>query len=72
MWGHYGFRIMGVFLGPFSEALDSTTNIFWWCKFFSMENCAPSTFLRNWALVALYLCFRFHIFDRLILEEYVF
>jgi hypothetical protein len=38
----------------------------------SMENCAPSTFLRSWALVASYLCYKFSIFDRPILEEYVF
>jgi len=28
-------------------------------------------FLRSWALLALYLCFRFCIFNRPILEEYV-
>jgi hypothetical protein len=37
-----------------------------------MENCAQSIFLRNWALVALYLCSKFCIFDKLVLEEYVF
>jgi hypothetical protein len=36
-----------------------------------MEDCAPSIFLGSWALVALYLCSRFCIFDRPILEEYV-
>jgi hypothetical protein len=36
-----------------------------------MEDYAPSIFLRNWALVASYLCSRFCIFDRPILEEYV-
>jgi hypothetical protein len=36
-----------------------------------MENYAPSIFLGNWALVASYLCSRFHIFNRSILEEYV-
>jgi hypothetical protein len=36
-----------------------------------MEDCAPSIFLGNWALVAPYLCFRFCIFDRPILEKYV-
>jgi hypothetical protein len=36
-----------------------------------MEDCAPSTFPGNWALVAPYLCSRFCIFDILILEEYV-
>jgi hypothetical protein len=37
----------------------------------SMEDCTPSTFLESWDLVALYLCFGFYIFDRLVLEEYV-
>ncbi len=37
-----------------------------------MEDCAPSIFLMNWALVAPYLCSRFRIFDKLVLEEYVF
>jgi hypothetical protein len=36
------------------------------------KDCAPSTFLRSWALMALYLWFRFCIFDRPILEEYVY
>jgi hypothetical protein len=36
-----------------------------------MENCAPFAFIRNWVLVVPYLCSRFHIFDRLVLEEYV-
>ncbi len=36
-----------------------------------MEDCAPFAFLRNWALVAPYLCSRFHIFNRPVLEEYV-
>jgi hypothetical protein len=31
----------------------------------------PHLLLVNWALVASYLCFRFCIFDRPILEEYV-
>jgi hypothetical protein len=37
-----------------------------------MEDCALSIFLRNLALVALYLCSKFRIFNRPALEEYVF
>jgi len=37
-----------------------------------MEDCVPFAFLGNWAFVVLYLCFRFHIFDRPISEEYVY
>jgi len=36
-----------------------------------MKDYAPSAFQRNWPLVVPYLCSRFCIFDRLILEEYV-
>jgi len=36
-----------------------------------MENCAPFAFLWNWALVVSYLCSRFRIFHKPILEEYV-
>ncbi len=39
---------------------------------FSMEDYAPSIFLGSWALVALYLCYKFHIFNIFILEEHVF
>jgi hypothetical protein len=38
----------------------------------SMEVYAPSAFLGSWALVALYLCYRFRIFDKPILKEYVY
>jgi hypothetical protein len=37
-----------------------------------MEDCAPYVFLGSWALVAIYLCSMFRIFDRPILEEYVY
>jgi hypothetical protein len=36
-----------------------------------MENYALSAFLTSWALIASYLCSRFCIFDRPILEEYI-
>jgi hypothetical protein len=37
-----------------------------------MEDYVPSIFLGSWVLVVPYLCSRFHIFDRPILEEYVY
>jgi hypothetical protein len=37
-----------------------------------MEDYAPFVFKKNLALVALYLCFRFRIFNRPNLEEYIF
>jgi hypothetical protein len=33
-----------------------------------MEDYVPFAFLGSWALVVPYLCFKFHIFDRFILE----
>jgi hypothetical protein len=36
-----------------------------------MEDYAPSNFLGNWVLVVPYLCSKFRIFDKPILEEYV-
>jgi len=38
---------------------------------FSMEECTPFSFLRSWALMVPYLCSRFHILNRFILEECV-
>jgi hypothetical protein len=37
----------------------------------SIENYAPSVFPGSWVLVASYMCSRFHIFDKPILEGYV-
>jgi hypothetical protein len=36
-----------------------------------MEDCVPSIFLESWVLVGLYLCSKFCIFNRFVLEEYV-
>jgi hypothetical protein len=37
-----------------------------------MEDYVPFAFLGIWVLVVLFLCYRFRIFIRLVLEEYVF
>ncbi len=72
MWEHYGSRIMGIFLRLFNETSGLTTDIFWWyISILSVEDYAPFVFIRSWALVVPYLCFRFPIFDRLVLGEYV-
>jgi hypothetical protein len=50
MWvyvGHYGFRIMGVFLGPFSEALGLTINILWWYRPSLYERLCPICFFKE-------------------------
>jgi len=70
MCGHYGSMIVGVFSRPFNEALGLTIS-FGGIDFFSMEDCAPSIFLGSWAMLDPYLCFKFHIINRPILEEYV-
>jgi hypothetical protein len=72
MWGHYGSKLVGILSRPFNKTSNSTSDILWWYKFFSMEDYAPFAFLRSWAMVALYLCSKFHIFDKFILEKYVF
>ncbi len=40
-------------------------------NFLSMEDYAPSIFLVNWDLVVPYLCFKFCIFNKHVLGEYV-
>jgi len=48
MWGRYGSRIAGVFLGPFSEALDLTTDILRWYNLFLFRKLCPIYFLKKW------------------------
>ncbi len=72
MWGHYGFKVMGIYSRPLNGVSCSITNFLWWCRPFIYGGCAPSTFLGSWVLVVPYLCSRFCIFDRPVLEEYVY
>ncbi len=72
MWGHYESKIVGEFSRPFSEALGLTIDILWWYTPYFYGRVCPIYSIGSWALVASYLCFRFRIFDRLVLEEYVF
>jgi hypothetical protein len=72
MWGHYGFRIKGIFSRPLNEALSSITNILWWYMPSIYGGLCPFAFLGSWVLVAPYLCSKFHIFYRLVLEKYVY
>jgi hypothetical protein len=44
MWGHYGSKIVGNFLGPFSEASCSTTDILWWYKLSFYGKLCPKYF----------------------------
>ncbi len=72
MWGHYGSKTMGIFSGPLNEALGSITDICWWYRSIFYEGLCPICFSKELALVVPYLCFRFHIFNIPVLEEYVF
>jgi hypothetical protein len=72
MWGHYGSMVMEVYSRPFSGASSSIIDLLLWYRFFLMEGYAPFAFLSSWVLVVSYLCFRFCVFDRPILEEYVY
>jgi len=47
MWGHYGSRVMGVYLRPLSEALGLTTNLFWWYRPFIYGRLCPIYFSRE-------------------------
>jgi hypothetical protein len=44
MWGHYGSKIMGVFLRPLSKVSSLITDIFWWYKPFLYEGLCPICF----------------------------
>jgi hypothetical protein len=44
MWGHYGFRIMGIFPRPLNEASSSIIDILWWYKPFFYGGLCPHMF----------------------------
>jgi hypothetical protein len=47
MWGHYGFRIMRIFLRPLNEVSGSTIDILWWYKVFYNGRLCPICCLRE-------------------------
>ncbi len=47
IWGHYGSKIMGVFSGPLSEALNLTTDIIWWYRPSFNRKLCPVCFSRE-------------------------
>jgi hypothetical protein len=71
MWGHYGSRIVEVFSRPLMRCQARLPIFFGGIGLLFMEDCASSTFLGSWDLVALDLCSRFRIFNRPVLEGYV-
>jgi hypothetical protein len=47
MWGHYGSKILGVFLRPLNEASCLTTDILWWYRPFFYGKVCPIWFSRE-------------------------
>jgi hypothetical protein len=60
------------FQGPLAKRQVQLLISFGGMGLLSMEDYAPSIFLRSWALMVPYLCSKFRIFNRPILKEYVF
>ncbi len=58
--------------GPLARHQAQLSIFFGGISLLFMEDYAPSTFLASWALVVLYLCFSFRIFNIPISKEYVF
>jgi hypothetical protein len=67
-----GLRLWEFFKSPLARRQARLLISFNGINLLFMEDYAPLAFLRNWVLVTPYLCYRFHIFDRPILDEYVF
>jgi hypothetical protein len=66
-----GPRSWESFQGPLAKHQAQLLISFGGIGLIFMEDCVPSIFLGSWALVALYLCSKFRIFYKPILEEYV-
>ncbi len=62
-WGHYGSKIVGVFLRPLSEALGSTFNMFWGYKLFLYGGLCPIYFFRELGFWWLHICALSFIFS---------
>jgi len=69
MWGNYRFRIVGVFSRPFNKVSSLITNILWWYRPLFYGRLFPIFFNRELGSGGFP---RFRIFDRPILEEYVY
>jgi hypothetical protein len=67
-----GLRSWESFQGPLARCQVRLPISFGGTNLLSMEDCAPFTFLGSWVLVILYLYSRFHIFNKPVLEKYVF
>jgi hypothetical protein len=67
-----GLGFWEFFQGPLMRCQAQLPISFGGIGLLSIRDCAPFAFLRRWALVLVYLCSKFHIFDKPILEEYVY
>ncbi len=66
-----GLRLWEFFQNPLARRQAWLPISFGDIGFLSMKDYAPFVLIGSWALVAPYLCHRFHIFNRFVLEEYV-
>jgi hypothetical protein len=66
-----GPRSWESFRGPLTRRSAQLSISFGGISLLFMEDCAPSVFLGSWVLMFPYLCYKFYIFDRPVLEEYV-
>jgi hypothetical protein len=71
MWGHYGSKIMRIFLRPLSKVLGLTSYILWGYRLSLYEKLCPIYFFRelgsNGSVFMLYVSY----LNRPVLEEYV-
>jgi hypothetical protein len=47
MWGHFGSRVMGIYLGPISKTLSLTINFLWWYTPFIYGGLCPICFSKR-------------------------
>jgi len=62
MWGHYGFKIMGVLSRPLNEALGSTIGILWLYRSSFYGGLCPIYFSRELGSSGSIFVSRFRIF----------
>jgi hypothetical protein len=72
MWGHYGSKAWESNQGPLTRRQARLPISYGGIGLLFKEFCAPFTFLGSCFLVAPYLCSRFFIFNKPVLEEYVY
>ncbi len=72
MWGHYRSKIMWIFLRPFSKTSSLTIDILCWYMPSFYGKLCPIYFFGELCFSGTYLWFKFHIFDKHVLEKHVY